>query len=141
MEQSRRKAKVRLAVTDALAALPPAERVDLLVELIAELDAAQATTNVAQATTPERREARPGAERAQGHVELTLTDKVVRALEETPGLAIADLATKVYGARDRQSQSRTRSLLAALKTRGLVHRTGPGRWRAGPEREVTLLRG
>ena len=47
-------------------------------------------------------------------------------------MQIGDLAEHVYGDRTETDRNKVRSLLAALKKRGIVRNTGTGQWEVIP---------
>jgi hypothetical protein len=73
-----------------------------------------------QAETEAAAHARP---RASGR-----TATVIETLRAHPRMRISELANAVYGASDRNSQGKLRSLMAALKKQKRIKRVGPGRW-------------
>jgi hypothetical protein len=126
------RAAAKRDVLAGLSRLPRAAWKDLLVEILVEQGTISDGSHAIQESLP--LPVRPPLRSVAHAVESAgvKTTALVGLLAGSPGMAIGDLAFKLYGVRDATSMKKTRALLVGLKRQGRTRTVGRGHWEVVP---------
>jgi hypothetical protein len=124
--------QIKKKVAPLLAPLTPSDRKAVLLDLLADDDDGGAPHVEAPVERHGRHPLPKLPKKAVGRPKATdgLAARLLELLRKKPGAAIRDYADALYGDGGTDGQNKTRSLLAALKTRGLADNPTPGKWEA-----------
>lgn len=109
-------------ISALLAPLSATDREDILLELLAV-----GSSSTEPVTLPRRQAAKNDAP------DSNFSELMLAALGESPGLGVAEVATRVYGDDSPATKNRARSLLSFLKRKGMVVNTSSGHWGLSPK--------
>lgn len=118
------RAETKQAVKRLLHLLTPDDRAGVLADLLAE-EGASGTASGKLRVSGSRH---PRSRARSLSMPNGLKGKLLAALRDKPGMPIADLAARLYGQANRKNHSNVRSMLAALKNKGLVTAPERGKW-------------
>jgi hypothetical protein len=124
LSKARRRAQIKRSISDLLRQLPAADRQAVLAELLVDAESPASAPEPARVQTA----GRPPSNGSGGPKKTAI---IIERLEKKPGTPIAELAQAAYGDATKQSQTKVRSLLAALKKQGRVKKMRgkkAGRW-------------
>lgn len=97
----------------------------LIAQLMLEFSAVE-TAKEKQVNGAGPKPVKPARLPAQGE----LTQALLHLLRESPHMSFADLAERLYGGRDADTQKKVRSLMNAQRKKGTVRNVGSGKWEA-----------
>lgn len=119
-----RRARIKQSVVALLEPLAPADRLNVLADLLTEMGS-MSTTSGASASRAETKEEAVSLDADPGE---SYRDAVLAALKEKPRRPVSELAEAAYGEANDVTIGRVRAILTALKKRGLVHNPSFGKW-------------